>query len=409
MPATSDQAEVAHVFRDKNLVSCPVVDDDGRLLGVIMVDDVVDVIDEEAEEDLLKMGGVGIDDMHADTVRTARLRGVWLTLNLATAILASFVIGQFEGAIEKIVALAVLMPIVASMGGNAGTQTVTVAVRALAMGELTAANAFRFVAKEAAVGGLNGMIFAFIMGAAVVAWYGDWRLGDGDRRRHDLQSRCRRPGGNADPARPAEIRRRSGRIVDRVPDDRDRRDRLPRLPRTGDPVPALAGEAEAASHRLQGAVSCVPGGCPMSAIARLAGMLVLLLAAIAAAAQTKVPSERPLEALVKSALLSLNDANLTGNYTVFHAKLSKPFRQQFTVEKLKDTFREFNEKSIDIDIVSAMQPAFTTPPAVDGDGKLNVKGFFPTDPTRVNFELSFIPSDGEWKLISINVKLGPAS
>ena len=89
--------------------------------------------------------------------------------------------------------------------------------------------------------------------------------------------------------------------------------------------------------------------------------------------------------------------------------MSKPFRQQFTVEKLKDTFREFNEKSIDIDIVSAMQPAFTTPPAVDGDGKLNVKGFFPTDPTRVNFELSFIPSDGEWKLISINVKLGPAS
>ena len=91
--------------------------------------------------------------------------------------LASFVIGQFEGAIEKIVALAVLMPIVASMGGNAGTQTVTVAVRALAMGELTAANALRFVAKEAAVGGLNGMIFALIMGAAVVAWYGDWRLG----------------------------------------------------------------------------------------------------------------------------------------------------------------------------------------------------------------------------------------
>ena len=177
VPATSDQAEVAHVFRDKNLVSCPVVDNDGRLLGVIMVDDVVDVIDEEAEEDLLKMGGVGIDDMHADTIRTARLRAVWLTLNLATAVLASFVIGQFEGAIEKIVALAVLMPIVASMGGNAGTQTVTVAVRALAMGELTAANALRFVAKEAAVGGLNGMIFALIMGAAVVAWYGDWRLG----------------------------------------------------------------------------------------------------------------------------------------------------------------------------------------------------------------------------------------
>jgi magnesium transporter len=177
VPATSDQAEVAHVFRDKNLVSCPVVDNDGRLLGVIMVDDVVDVIDEEAEEDLLKMGGVGVDDMHADTVRTARLRAVWLTVNLATAVLASFVIGQFEGAIEKIVALAVLMPIVASMGGNAGTQTVTVAVRALAMGELTAANALRFVAKEAAVGGLNGFVFALVMGGAVCLWYGDWRLG----------------------------------------------------------------------------------------------------------------------------------------------------------------------------------------------------------------------------------------
>jgi magnesium transporter len=98
-------------------------------------------------------------------------------VNLATAVLASFVIGQFEGAIEKIVALAVLMPIVASMGGNAGTQTVTVAVRALAMGELTAANTLRFVAKEAAVGGLNGLMFAFLMGGAVVAWYGDWKLG----------------------------------------------------------------------------------------------------------------------------------------------------------------------------------------------------------------------------------------
>ena len=177
VPATADQAEVAHLFRDQNLVSCPVVDDKGRLLGVIMVDDVVDVIDEEAEEDLLKMGGVGHDDMHANTVRTVRLRGVWLAVNLLTAVIASLVIGQFEGAIEKIVALAVLMPIVASMGGNAGTQTVTVAVRALAMGELTPANALRFIVKEIAVGGLNGMIFALLMGAAVVLWYHDWRLG----------------------------------------------------------------------------------------------------------------------------------------------------------------------------------------------------------------------------------------
>ncbi|HTE37996.1 MAG TPA: magnesium transporter, partial [Reyranella sp.] len=177
VPVTADQAEVAHLFRDQNLVSCPVVDGKGRLLGVIMVDDVVDVIDEEAEEDLLKMGGVGTDDMHANTVRTVRLRGVWLAVNLLTAVITSRVIGQFEDAIEKIVVLAVLMPIVASMGGNAGTQTVTVAVRALAMGELTPANALRFIGKEFAVGGLNGIIFATLMATSVVLWYHDWRLG----------------------------------------------------------------------------------------------------------------------------------------------------------------------------------------------------------------------------------------
>lgn len=177
VPATADQAEVAHLFRDKDLVSCPVVDAGRRLLGVIMVDDVVDVIDEEAEEDLMKMGGVGADDMHVNTIQTTQRRAWWLAVNLVTAVIASLVIGQFENAIEKIVALAVLMPIVASMGGNAGTQTVTVAVRALAMGELTAANMFRFIAKELAVGGLNGIIFAILMGSAVIAWYGDWRLG----------------------------------------------------------------------------------------------------------------------------------------------------------------------------------------------------------------------------------------
>lgn len=177
VPLTAKQTEVAHLFRDQNLVSCPVVDADRRLLGVIMVDDIVDVIDEEAEADLLKMGGVGSDDMHANTIRTVRLRALWLTVNLFTAVIASLVIGQFEDAIEKIVALAVLMPIVASMGGNAGTQTVTVAVRALAMGELTAANAFRFIAKEVAVGGLNGLIFAVLMGGSVLLWYHDWRLG----------------------------------------------------------------------------------------------------------------------------------------------------------------------------------------------------------------------------------------
>ncbi len=177
VPATATRDEVAHLFRDQNLVSCPVVDEGGRLLGVIMVDDVVDVIDAQAESELMRMGGVGASDMHATTVRTVRLRGLWLGINLLTAVIASLVIGQFEGAIEKIVALAVLMPIVASMGGNAGTQTVTVAVRALAMGELTATNALRFILKEFAVGGLNGIIFAVLMGGAVVIWYQDWRLG----------------------------------------------------------------------------------------------------------------------------------------------------------------------------------------------------------------------------------------
>lgn len=177
LPAMAEQAEVAHVFRDKNLVSCPVVDDDGRLQGVIMVDDVVDVIDEEAEEDLLMMGGVGSDDMHADTVRTARLRAPWLLVNVATALVASCVIGQFEETIEKIVILAVLMPIVASMGGNAGIQTVTVTVRALAMGELTPANVLRFVGKEAMVGSLNGLLFAAILAVGVIVVFQDWRLG----------------------------------------------------------------------------------------------------------------------------------------------------------------------------------------------------------------------------------------
>ena len=177
IPVTAEQEEVAHIFRDQNLVSCPVVDSSHRLLGVIMVDDVLDVIDEEAEDDLLKMGGVREDDVHAPMVRTARQRFWWLLVNLGTALLASAVIGQFEEELQKIVALAVLMPIVASMGGNAGTQTVTVAVRALAMGELTIANITRFVVKEAFVGGANGLVFALILGVITWAWFHDPRIG----------------------------------------------------------------------------------------------------------------------------------------------------------------------------------------------------------------------------------------
>lgn len=148
----------------------------------------------------------------------------------------------------------------------------------------------------------------------------------------------------------------------------------------------------------------------MSVIARLAAVLaVLLLAAPLARGQNQVPSERALEALVKASLLSFNDANVTGNYTVFHAKLSKPFRQQFSPERLKETFKEFNEKNVDIDIVAALKPTYTSVPSVDAEGKLLVKGYFPTEPMRVNFELDFIPSDGEWKLVRINVKVDTPS
>ena len=147
----------------------------------------------------------------------------------------------------------------------------------------------------------------------------------------------------------------------------------------------------------------------MSAIVRLVGALVLLLGAPAVQAQNKVPSDRVLEALVKSSLLSLNDANVTGNYAVLHAKLSKPFREQFPPDKLKATFKEFQKKNADFDIIAAMRPAYDPRPVVDEDGKLVVKGGFPTEPSRLRFELEFIPSDGEWKLIRIYVKVDPKS
>lgn len=137
------------------------------------------------------------------------------------------------------------------------------------------------------------------------------------------------------------------------------------------------------------------------------GMLTLaasLAGAPMAMAQNKVPNERPLEALVKATLLSFNDANVTGNYEVFRAKASKPFRDQFPVEKLADTFKDFAKKDIDFDIIAAFKPVYEPAPSVNDQGKLLVKGYFPTEPARVVFELKFIPSDGEWKLIGIDVK-----
>ena len=143
----------------------------------------------------------------------------------------------------------------------------------------------------------------------------------------------------------------------------------------------------------------------MSMIVRLAATLILVLAMGAAQAQNKAPSERALEALVKASLLSFNNANVTGNYTVFHTRLSKPFREQFSPERLGETFKDFREKHIDIDVIAAFAPSYQPAPLVDAEGKLLVKGYFPTEPVRVNFQLDFIPSDGEWKLIRINVKL----
>ena len=143
----------------------------------------------------------------------------------------------------------------------------------------------------------------------------------------------------------------------------------------------------------------------MMVIVRMLAVLALTLMASLAQAQNKVPSERALEALVKATLLTFNDANVTGNYEVFHAKLAKPFREQFSVERLARRFEEFNKNHIDFDIVAALKPAYDPAPTVDDDGRLLVKGHFPTEPRQVYFDLKFIPSDGEWKLIGINVKI----
>ena len=167
-----DQEEVARMFGKYNLVAAPVVDTDNRLVGVITIDDVVDVIEEEADEDLKALGGVTSDEELSDSFWTiAKGRFNWLIVNLATAFLASSVLGLFEGQLEQMVALAVLAPIVASQGGNAATQTMTVAVRALATRQLNPNNASRVVIREGLVGLINGIAFALITGVAAVAWF----------------------------------------------------------------------------------------------------------------------------------------------------------------------------------------------------------------------------------------------
>jgi magnesium transporter len=172
----TDQEEVAYLFQKYHLVSAPVVDSAGRLTGMLTLDDIVHVIQDENKEDLLALAGVN-DAALADTViRSVRSRAPWLLVNLATAILASGVIALFEGAIAQVVALAVLMPIVASMGGNAGTQSLAVAVRSIAERDLTAANAMRVIWRELATGTVNGLIFAIVMGVVTLAWFQDVQL-----------------------------------------------------------------------------------------------------------------------------------------------------------------------------------------------------------------------------------------
>ncbi|MES0809215.1 magnesium transporter [Roseibium sp. SCPC15] len=175
--ATEDQEEVARRFERYNLVSAAVVDENERLVGVLTVDDIVDVIQEEAEEDLRALAGVGDEEISDSVVTIARSRLAWLVVNLGTAILASVVIALFEDTIEAMVALAVLMPIVASMGGNAGTQTMTVAVRGIATQELTARNMMRVLNREVLVSALNGFALAILIGLTAWLWFASPGLG----------------------------------------------------------------------------------------------------------------------------------------------------------------------------------------------------------------------------------------
>jgi magnesium transporter len=177
IPFDMDQEEVGFLFRQYGLVSAPVVDANRRLLGVITVDDVVHVIEEEAEEDLLGLGGVPEADIFAPPFQTSLRRVPWLLINLGTATLAALVIAQFEAEIAQLVVLAVLMPIVASLGGNAAIQALTVTVRAIAMRQVTSANAFRVLGKELLVGSLNGFVLLIAALILTLAWFGQIGLG----------------------------------------------------------------------------------------------------------------------------------------------------------------------------------------------------------------------------------------
>jgi magnesium transporter len=176
--ATMKDVDVARLFEDRDLVSAPVIDENGRLLGRITIDDVVDVIREEADHSFMRMAGLDQeDDIFAPAMLSARRRAVWLGVNLATAFLASWVIGRYEATLAQVVALAVLMPIVASMGGIAGSQTLTIMIRGLALGQVGSSNARSLLLKEITVSAMNGLIWSLVVAAIVTAWFRDVQIG----------------------------------------------------------------------------------------------------------------------------------------------------------------------------------------------------------------------------------------
>ena len=177
VPVETDQEEVSLLFRQYGLASVPVVDEGRRLVGVITHDDILEVVHEEAEEDIMHLGGVREDDLYLAALKTSRSRISWLIFSMISTMMASVVIWQFEATIKEIVALAILLPVVAALGGNAGTQAMTVAVRALAMKELHGGNAMRIMGKEIIVGAFNGIILASMVGVVVSVWFGSSALG----------------------------------------------------------------------------------------------------------------------------------------------------------------------------------------------------------------------------------------
>ena len=175
--ADTSATEVARRFERNDWISAPVVDDDGTLLGRITIDDVVDVIREEADHSLTSLAGLAEEDTFATVWQSAPRRAVWLGVNLGTALLASSVINLFQDTIEKVVALAVLMPIVASMGGIAGTQSLTILIRAMAMGQINYRNELWLIGRESLVALLNGLLWAAVIATTTSLWFGDWMLG----------------------------------------------------------------------------------------------------------------------------------------------------------------------------------------------------------------------------------------